>query len=171
MKYLPYIIMLLCLAASCKQKQQSDDIIVSTANQKAKPKGPARMQDYNQQSRTEWQGAEYTIDISRTACDSLARQKDEHGQVYIDNEIALTVGRGGSVWLSRHLTKATFAAHIPENFAAKGILEGFVFDKVDGGKLIFGASVSLPGTDEYYPLRVSFSPAGTMTVEPMEEEM
>lgn len=170
MKLLPYILCIACLTVACTEKKQSDNII-TRRTVAPKPKAPVKMQDYHQATTVSWQGQTYAIDITRSASDSLAIQKGDNGQKYIDNAVSLTIKRGGGMWLNRHFTKAAFCAHVPDAFAEKGILEGFVFDKADGPVLRFAASVCLPGTDEYYPLSVSFDKTGAMKVEAMQEEM
>lgn len=140
----------------CKEKKQSDDII-TTRNEIVVPQasGPVRMQEYQQTKQVNWVGRTYTVDIRRMANDSLALVKDETGQSFVDNSISLRIVRAdGSVFFSKTFTKQSFSDYLDEAYRQKGILEGLVFDKVDGNNLVFAASVSFPQTDEYIPLEV-----------------
>ena len=149
---------------SCKQKKQTEDIIVRKT-EKAKPQAPIRMQDYNQVKDVQWLDRSYQVDIRRTADDSLRMVKDETGQKFVDNRIQLKVIRqDGSVFFSRTFTKADFNDYLDDDYRATGILEGLVFDRVEGLHLIFAGSVSHPQTDEYIPLVITLSNFGDVTI-------
>ena len=96
----------------------------------------------------------------------LARMAvDETGQKYVDNHVSLRVIRAdGSVFFSRSFTKSSFDAYLDGDYREGGILEGFVFDKVDGARLVFASSVCLPQTDEYIPLVVTVSSQGEIAI-------
>ena len=148
----------------CKQKKQMGDIIVRKT-EKPKPQAPIRMQDYNQVKDVEWLDRSYQVDIRRMADDSLKMVKDETGQKFVDNRIQLKVIRqDGSVFFSRTFTKADFNDYLDDDYRATGILEGLVFDRVDGYQLIFAGSVSHPQTDEYIPLVITLSNFGDVTI-------
>ena len=103
--------------------------------------------------------------IDRTPDDSLRMAVDETGQKYVDNHVSLRVIRAdGSVFFSRSFTKSTFDAYLDGDYREGGILEGFVFDKVDGARLVFASSVCLPQTDEYIPLVVTVSSQGEIAI-------
>lgn len=145
------------LLASCGQKKQSNDIIVQDV-ETPKPQAPIRMQDYRQNTNVQWLGKDYQVEVSRLACDSLPMVKDELGQQYVDNKITVRVIRAdGSVFCTKSFTKSAFMACLDDDYRQTGILEGFVFDKVEGNQLFFAASVSHPQTDEYIPLVVTVS--------------
>ena len=149
---------------SCKQKKQTEDIIVRKT-EKPKPQAPIRMQDYNQVKDVQWLDRSYQVDIRRTADDSLRMVKDETGQKFVDNRIQLKVIRqDGSVFFSRTFTKADFNDYLDDDYRATGILEGLVFDRVEGLHLIFAGSVSHPQTDEYIPLVITLSNFGDVTI-------
>ena len=149
---------------SCKQKKQTEDIIVRKT-EKPKPQAPIRMQDYNQVKDIEWLDRNYQVDIRRTADDSLRMVKDETGQKFVDNRILLKVIRqDGSVFFSQSFTKANFNDYLDDDYRATGILEGLVFDRVEGHQLIFAGSVSHPQTDEYIPLVITLSNFGDVTI-------
>jgi hypothetical protein len=124
------------------------------------------MQPYNDTRNINWLGKTYRVEVSRTANDSLPMVKDETGQTFVDNRISVTVRRAdGSVAISKTFTKASFDAYIDAHFRQDGILEGLVFDKADGERLEFAASVCLPQTDEYIPLKVTIDNFGNVSIE------
>lgn len=145
------------LATSCGKKKQHDDIIVQET-ETPQPQAPIRMQDYKDVKDVQWLGKQYQIEVSRTACDSLAMVKDETGQQFVDNRIVLRVIRqDGSVFCTKTFTKSAFNACLDDDYRKTGILEGFVFDKAEGNQLFFAASVCHPQTDEYIPMVVTLS--------------
>lgn len=151
----------------CKEKKQSDNVISMDDSQTVSiaPSGPVRMQAFKQATEVKWVGRTYTIDIERQANDSLPTVRDEEGDEYVDNSIRLRVIRAdGSVFFSKVFTKRTFDAYLDEAYRKRGILEGLVFDKVDGNSLEFASSVSFPQTDEYIPLEVRVDNFGNVSI-------
>ena len=145
------------ITTSCGKKKQHDDIIVQET-EVPQPQAPIRMQDYKDVKDVQWLGKQYQIEVSRTACDSLAMVKDESGQQFVDNRIVLKVIRqDGSVFCTKTFTKSAFSACLNDDYRKTGILEGFVFDKAEGNQLFFAASVCHPQTDEYIPMVVTLS--------------
>ena len=152
------------LAISCGKKKESKDIIVPTA-EVVKPKAPISMQPYSQQQEVAWLDKSYQVFINRVADDSLRMVQDETGQKFVDNRITLRVVRAdGSVFFKKVFTKSTFDAQLDDDYRQTGILEGLVFDKVDGNNLVFAGSVCHPQTDEYIPLVVTVSNFGNVTI-------
>jgi hypothetical protein len=152
------------MLAGCKQKKQSEDIIVRKT-EAPKPQAPIRMQEYNQIKDIHWLDREYQVNIRRTADDSLRMVKDETGQKFVDNRIRLQVIRqDGSVFFSQSFTKATFSEYLDDDYRQTGILEGLVFDRVEGNYLLFAGSVSHPQTDEYIPLVIKVSNFGDVAI-------
>ena len=150
--------------SGCKEKKQHDDIITKKV-ETPKPQSPIKMQDYIQTKEVQWLGKNYQIEVKRLADDSLKMVKDETGQKFVDNRIHLKVIRqDGSVFFSQTFTKASFNDYLDDDYRATGILEGLVFDRVDGHQLIFAGSVSHPQTDEYIPLVVTLSNFGDVTI-------
>jgi hypothetical protein len=116
------------------------------------------MQDYKDVKDVQWLGKQYQVEVTRTACDSLAMVKDESGQQFVDNRIVLRVIRqDGTVFCTKTFTKSAFNACLDDDYRKTGILEGFVFDKAEGNQLFFAASVCHPQTDEYIPMVVTLS--------------
>ena len=166
MKQIRLVILLLTvvLAVSCAKKKQTTDIIVPHV-ETPKPQGPIRMQPYDQTKDIEWLGKNYQVAIRREADDSLKMVKDETGQEYVDNHITLRIIRSdGSVFFSRTFTKAAFDAQLDNDYRQTGILEGIVFDQVDGHNLVFAGSVSHPESDEYIPLVITISNFGDVAI-------
>ena len=155
----------LAALAGCKEKKQTEDIIAPRM-EVVKPSGPIRMQPYNDTRSVQWLGKEYKVEVSRTPSDSLPKVKDEKGQQFVDNRITLVVRRAdGSVAIQKSFTKATFESYVDAAYRKGGILEGFVFDAVDGQQLEFAASICLPQTDEYIPLEVKIDNFGNVKIE------
>ena len=145
------------ITTSCGKKKQHDDIIVQET-EVPQPQAPIRMQDYKDVKDVQWLGKQYQVEVTRTACDSLAMVKDETGQQFVDNRIVLKVIRqDGSVFCTKTFTKSAFSACLNDDYRKTGILEGFVFDKAEGNHLFFAASVCHPQTDEYIPMVVTLS--------------
>lgn len=156
--------MLAIVVASCSEKKKHDDIIAPKV-EPPKPQAPIRMQDYNQTSDVKWLDRTYQVVVSRTPDDSLRMVKDETGQKYVDNRISLRIIRpDGSVFFNRTFTKAAFDRFLNDDYRKTGILEGFVFDKVEGNNLFFAASVCHPQTDEYIPMVVTVSNLGDVGI-------
>lgn len=152
------------LLTGCKQKKQAEDIIVRKT-EAPKIQAPIRMQEYNQVKDVQWLDRSYQVDILRTADDSLRMVKDETGQKFVDNRIRLKVIRqDGSVFFSQTFTKASFNDYLDDDYRQTGILEGLVFDRVEGNSLIFAGSVSHPQTDEYIPLVITLSNFGDVAI-------
>ena len=152
------------MVIGCGGKKKSDDIIAPKAEQ-PKLQAPIRMQDYAQTTNIKWLDKNYQVEIRRVPDDSLRMVKDETGQKFVDNRISLRILRAdGSVFFSRSFTKAAFDAYLDNDYRQTGILEGLVFDKVEGANLFFAASVCHPQTDEYIPMIVSVSSLGDIGI-------
>ena len=150
--------------AACKEKKKHDDII-ATKSEAPKPQQPIRMQDYRQTTDIKWLNKNYQVEIVRTPDDSLQMVKDETGQKFVDNRIALRILRAdGSVAFKRVFTKAAFQHLLDDDYRKTGILEGLVYDRVEGNNVILAASVCHPQTDEYIPLVVTVSNFGDVGI-------
>jgi hypothetical protein len=152
------------MVIGCGGKKKSDDIIAPKAEQ-PKLQAPIRMQEYDQATNIKWLDKNYQVEIRRVPDDSLKMVKDETGQKFVDNRITVRILRSdGSVFFSRTFTKAAFDAYLDNDYRQTGILEGLVFDKVEGANLFFAASVCHPQTDEYIPMVVSVSSMGEIGI-------
>ena len=138
------IVVFAILLTGCSQKKSSGDIITQKVD------APT----------------EYQVEITRVADDSLRMVKDEIGQLFVDNRIELKVLRkDGSVFLAKRFTKAAFEPYLNEDYRRTGILEGFVYAKVEGQDLEFAASISHPQTDEYIPFVVKVNHVGRISIQ------
>lgn len=150
--------------AGCGEKKKSDDIIAPKP-EAPKLQAPVRMQDYRQATDVKWLGKKYQVEVIRTPDDSLRMVKDETGQKFVDNRISLRIIRAdGSVFFKRSFTKAAFESLLDDDYRRTGILEGLVYDRVEGNNLFFAASVCHPQTDEYIPLVVTVSNFGDVGI-------
>ncbi len=149
----------------CKQKKQTDDIIVKKV-ETPKPQAPIKMQDYRQVKDIIWLDNDYQIDIQRVPDDSLKMVKDENGQKFVDNRITVSILRGdGSVFFRKVFTKSAFEEYLDDDYRRTGILEGIVFDRLEGDNVLFAGSVCHPQTDEYIPLVLSVSRMGDLLIQ------
>ncbi|MBO7115571.1 MAG: DUF4738 domain-containing protein [Prevotella sp.] len=162
------VFMVCCLVLTlmaCSEKKKSDDIITERVEQ-PKPQEPVRLQSYSDSKEVGWIGRTYRIAIDRHPSDSLPMVSDETGQKFVDNVIALVVSReDGSVFYRHQFTKKDFNSYLDDDYRKTGILEGLVYDKVEGDWLEFAASVCHPQTDEYIPLIVRLSRMGQITIQ------
>lgn len=158
------VLLMVALMMSCGKKKENNDIIVPTA-EVVKPKAPIGMQPYDQQQEVEWLDKSYQVIINRVADENLHMVQDETGQKFIDNRITLRVIRAdGSEFFKKVFIKGDFDSQLDDDYRQTGILEGLVFDKVDGNNLVFAGSVSHPQTDEYIPLVVTLSNFGNVSI-------
>ena len=158
------IALLLVCVASCSSKKKRDDII-TTKYEKPAPQGPIRTDNYKDSKSFKWLDRDYVCTIERIADDSLPMVKDETGQQFVDNWVKVVISRAdGSVFFNRVFTKSTFNSYIDKDFQQKGILEGFVFDKVESNDVRFACSVSLPQSDEYLPLILAVTRNGDIAI-------
>jgi hypothetical protein len=150
---------------ACKEKKQSDDIIVAKYVPEG-PKAPIRMATDVRRTDVQWLDKSFVVVIRREAADSLPLLKDETGQQYVDNRIVLTVQRSdSSVFVRKRFTKESFASCLDADFRQHGFLESLVYHGVENQLLKFGAVVSRPGSDdEFIPLDIYFDRQGRMSM-------
>lgn len=163
--YLHTIVIALCaFTFSACNNHKTDTTIIEVKDSVKKPAAPQKMQEYRSMRSVNWHGETYTYNIHRSVDESLPVVKDENGTKFYDNKIDMTVTHNGQSFFSKTFTKSTFSSYLDAGYKEKGILEGLVFDKVNGNCLQFAASVSLPQTDEYIPLVVKLSPDGSISI-------
>lgn len=157
-------VLLTVAVTACKEKKKHDDII-ATKSESPKPQEPIRMQDYRQTTDIKWLNKNYQVEVVRTPDDSLKMVKDETGQKFVDNRIAIRILRAdGSVAFKRVFTKAAFQHLLNDDYQKTGILEGLVYDRVEGNNVVLAASVCHPQTDEYIPLVIKVSNFGDVAI-------
>lgn len=158
------IVLLLAACGGKEEKKAEEPIIASIKAERPAPREPIAMQDYSDRTDVEWLSKSYTIVISRKADTSLPIVKDGEEE-YVDNTITLRVMRSdGSTAIEKTFTKSTFTSYLTKAYREGGILEGLVLDKVEGSTLLFAASVTLPESDEFMPLKVAISRTGEMSI-------
>ncbi len=167
MKRLLPIIVIVLLAGvivSCSEKKKRNDII-TRKYEKPAPQGPIRTDDYKDSKPFKWLDRDYMCTVERLADDSLPMVKDETGQLFVDNRVKVVISRSdGSVFFDRTFTKATFNSYIDDDFRQTGILEGFVFDKVEADEVRFACSVCRPQSDEFIPLILAVNRTGGIAI-------
>ena len=158
------VILLVGTIASCSSKKQREDII-TTKYEKPAPQGPIRTDDYKDTTQFRWLDRDYTCTIERMADDSLPMVKDETGQQFVDNRVRVVITRAdGSKFFDKEFTKVSFDSYINEDYRKTGILEGFVFDRVENSEVRFACSVSRPQSDEFIPLILSVNRMGNIDI-------
>ena len=158
------VILLVGTIASCSSKKQREDII-TTKYEKPAPQGPIRTDDYKDTKQFRWLDRDYTCTIERMADDSLPMVKDETGQQFVDNRVRVVITRAdGSKFFDKEFTKVSFDSYINEDYRKTGILEGFVFDRVENSEVRFACSVSRPQSDEFIPLILSVNRMGNIHI-------
>ncbi len=159
--------LLLLGVTACKQERKSNDIITKIAPKPHVPSGTKAMDEFKYEKKVEWMGATYTIRIHRFADKSLYTVSDEDGRKYYDNKFQVQILRSdGSSFYDRTLTKDDFREFTDNQYAKNGALIGFMFDRAEGNKLYFGASVGSPDpkSDEYVPLDVTIDNMSRMRI-------
>ena len=165
-RIIPFIVIALLVGGvmSCSKKKKQD-VIIAPKYEKPEPQRPIRTDNYKDSKPFKWQDRDYVCTIERIADDSLPMVKDETGQLFVDNRVKVVISRAdGSVFFERVFTKATFNAYINDDFRKTGILEGFVFDKVEPNEVRFACSVSRPQSDEYIPLILAVTRQGNIDI-------
>lgn len=177
MKSLFYILiasMLVALSACSsgnKETEKKDDTRVLMENV-TDEQGIQRMQVSKAEQTVKLKGQDYHISLVRTPDSELPMVKSEVGDMFVDNKIALQITHAGKQLFSHTFTKQDFVSVAGSNFLKKSILEGMVFDKTTPEGLLFAVSISYPQTDLFFPISVTITPAGKMSMkkeEVMEE--
>ena len=173
MKKLIYIGVLLVLTtmAACtgnkdKSKQDETRIVLKDS---IDSQGVQRMQPSKMEQTITFKGKDYQSLVNRVPNDSLARVKNDMGDVFVDNTITLRLTRGNEIIFNKSFTKHSFSSLISADFMKRAILEGMVFDKTTTQGFVYAVSVSYPQTDLYIPISVTITPDGKMSM--VKEEL
>lgn len=127
-------------------------------------RGLQRMQVSKAEVDIQFKGKNYHSFISRTPDEELPLVKDENGNKFVDNKIQLRLTRGNEQVFNMTFTKKNFASIVGEDFLSKSILEGMVYNKTTPQGIVYAASVCYPQTDLYFPLSITISADGKMTM-------
>lgn len=152
---------------SCKEKQPTNDIIISKPVEKAEPKTTQKMGDYNQTIEVAWVGTTYKVAVERKADTTLPLVDDGTGNKYYDNKISVRIIRqDGSEFFNRTFSKQDFMSYVDDIYKKNSALLGIVLDKAEGDYVLFAASVGSPdkNSDEYVPLVLKVSRYGDVKI-------
>lgn len=126
--------------------------------------GLQRMQVSKADVDIKFKGKDYHSFISRTPDEDLPLVKDDRGNQFVDNKIQLRLTRGNEQIFNMTFTKRNFASIVGEDFWAKSILEGMVYNKTTPQGIVYVASVCYPQTDLYVPISITITADGKMTM-------
>jgi hypothetical protein len=156
------------MLGACKEKKQTGDIITSKYEPKALV-APIKMEADRQSKDIVWQGKPYRIDIQRAPADSLPKLKDDSGQEYVDNMVAIKITRsdGSQFFQKSFFGKSNFTAYLDEPFKSNGQLVGIRFNEADNSGLEFSVVVGMPDApdDLFVPLELVVDRQGSVRVE------
>lgn len=166
---LPAVIIFISILASCSSKptEQKDETRV-LIDGTTETNGIHRMQSSKSEQTITFKGKDYRSVVNRTPNDSLTRVKNDAGDIFLDNEITLKITQNGRTVFNRKFTKHSFSSIVPADFLRNSILEGMVFDKVSAKGLVYAVSVSYPQTDLYFPISMTITADGKMSMEKEE---
>ncbi|MBQ6038903.1 MAG: DUF4738 domain-containing protein [Bacteroidaceae bacterium] len=128
-------------------------------------KAPQFMQDSDITVPVKVGEREFQSNVVRRPDNNLPMVSNEQGQKYVDNRITLTLREGGRLVVSKEFTKNDFLSFLDAGFQRHAILEGLVFDKVEGRNILYAASVAYPESDLYVPFQITVTPAGNISIE------
>lgn len=161
------------MLGACKQKKQTDDIITTKYVPK-KPGAPIRMQKTTLTDNVSWGGQSYEVKIVREPADSLPMAKNEIGQQYVDNRIALTITRSGNTtpFFSRTFSRASFASYLTGDYSRNSLLANMRMRGVEASELTFTVAIAPPDAtdDEFLPLKLSINRNGGIAIK-VEDDM
>ena len=152
---------------SCKKEKKTDNIITKIKPQAAPSDKPQQLSDFEYKKQVEWLGNLYTITIQRHADKELPMITDSDGKKYYDNKVEVLITRAdGTEFFKRTFKKSDFKEFTDNKYGRNGAFIGFMFDKVEGNYLKFGASVGSPdpNSDEFIPIDITISNLGALKI-------
>ncbi|WP_314663505.1 DUF4738 domain-containing protein [Prevotella aurantiaca] len=152
---------------SCKKEKKSDNIITKIKPQAVPSHNPQQLADFEYKKQVEWLGGTYTINIQRHADKDLPMVIDSDGKKYYDNKVEVLITRSdGTEFFKRTFKKSDFKEFTNNKYGKNGAFIGFMFDKVDGNFLKFGASVGSPdpNSDEFIPIDITINNLGALKI-------
>jgi len=163
-----YTALLLCLLTACGGRGNNGLSPVggpqAQTEEQAASKGPQSMQDSDITVPVTVGTTEYQSNVVRRPDQSLPIVTNDQGQRFVDNRITLTLRQGTRQVVSRTFTKADFTPYLDAGFQRHAILEGLVFDKVEGSRLLYAASVAYPESDLYIPFQITVTTGGSISI-------
>ncbi|MCD8262460.1 MAG: DUF4738 domain-containing protein [Bacteroides sp.] len=165
-----FLLSLVVIACGKKQGegiQKDEEVLMQNSSGQAD--GTEKMQPFNSTLSVNYKNKEYTLQISRTPDENLPKVKSASGTVFVDNRISLLIRRGLETIFNKEFTKDSFNSLIDTGFLKNAILEGMVYDRTTDKGIVFATSVCYPQTDLYYPVSVTITPDGKMSM--VKEEL
>ena len=153
--------------SSCKKEKESRTII-TTFEEPQISKTPKAIGDTVINSTMEWGSSVYSYRVERKA-DKDAIVKDEDGQKYYDNTVALSVSGPDGEIFNKTFSKGNFSSYINSDYIKpnRSVLIGIAFNRVEkGGNAIFVATIGSPDTklDEFMSVQINIDKSGAMTM-------
>lgn len=156
---------------SCGEKKKTTDIIASKPVEK-KAAAPTKMQGYEHSETVSWEGADFKIQIKRSADEGAPLFVDDNGSKSYENKVSLKVLRSdGSEFFNREFTKSSFSSCVDNAYLEKSTLLGIAYDRVENDNLIFVASVGCPDqlSDDFIPVILTLSKSGSLSMKKGED--
>lgn len=174
MKKLYSLIALPCVAimfSSCTEKKESKTII-ATIEENSVAKEVKTVGDATETKSFDWNGIVYTATVTRKADKEVKPVKDDDGNRYYENTIAMKVdGPDGSVF-QRTFTKGDFESYVDKNYLkpSRTTLMSISFDKVEGPNAYFVVTIGSPNQmdDEYMLVHLAVSKDGGMSLSKLQ---
>jgi hypothetical protein len=123
-----------------------------------------RMQLTSREYTANLGGKEYSIHITCAPDDNLPTVTSETDVRFADNRISLSISQADRKVLTREFTKQDFAQLLDEPFLRKAVLNGMVYSKTEGGKMVLAASCCYPQTDMCVPVIITVTPDGQLSM-------
>lgn len=166
MKTVAHIV--ICMAvlslASCTSRNRDGEVVQILMKDSAVVSAPQRMQVSDAEATVTYQGKEYRSSVVRRPDDNLPVVKNEQGERFVDNSIALRITCGGKPIVDKVFTKQSFASLVDARFLKNAILEGMVYDKTTPQGIVYAGSICYPQTDLYVPFRLTVSAGGDISL-------
>lgn len=159
---LAYCFFIVVTACGGNKKAEEKSLLIMQDSVDAR--GLQRMQVSKADVDIKFKGKDYHSFISRTPDEDLPLVKDDRGNQFVDNKIQLRLTRGNEQIFNMTFTKRNFASIVGEDFLAKSILEGMVYNKTTPQGIVYAASVCYPQTDLYVPISITITADGKMTM-------
>ncbi len=163
------VILSACTGNKAPEKKENTRVLMENTTDE---QGLQRMQVSRTEQTVPLKGNDYKISLARVPDDNLPIVDSEVGDKFVDNKITLNIIKEGKSVIDRTFTKKDFSSLTGEQFLQKSILEGMVFDKVTAQGMVFAVSISYPQTDLYFPISLTVSTDGKISMkkdELMEE--
>ena len=162
--------MIAVCATSCKQEKvhTNNNIIVKPREVVDQDTTIHKMGEIDTTIDTvKWVGSNYKVRVKRYTNDSLSVVADDNGKRFRNNLIKVVIQRkDGSLFFDKVFSKKMFDSFLEEEYLAKNVLLGMVFNGTDDDGLHFLGSVGKPDvlTEEYVPFDVIISRMGDVSI-------